>query len=96
MQETIFTNMTKDDFRSFIQDAISEILADSQTATPPTPQPERLLNIEDVCSLLQISKPTLHNWKREGWLPFHRIGSKVYFREREVLEAIKTHQPRRR
>jgi excisionase family DNA binding protein len=89
MQETIFTNMTKADFQAFIRGVIKEALTFQQEATTVAPQKDKLLNIDEVCSLLKISKPTLHNWKRDGRLPFHRIGSKVYFKEKEVLEAMK-------
>jgi excisionase family DNA binding protein len=87
--QTVLITLNGSDLESLIRKTIEDTL--SKVKQNPEPQPEynRLLNIQEVCSLLKVSKPTLHTWKREGRLPYHRMGAKVYFKEKEVIEAMK-------
>ena len=47
-----------------------------------------LFKIDEIAELLSVSKVTIHDWKRKGKVPFHRIGSRVYFKKSEVLESL--------
>jgi excisionase family DNA binding protein len=87
--QTILITLNEGDLESIIRNAIEDTL--SKVAPKPEPKPDNntLLTIPEVCTLLKVSKPTIHTWKREGRLPFHRIGAKVYFKEKEVIEAMK-------
>tara|TARA_R110002049_G_scaffold52229_1_gene146484 strand:+ start:185 stop:448 length:264 start_codon:yes stop_codon:yes gene_type:complete len=54
----------------------------------------QIISVKDVCSLLNISVPTIYRWESEGNLPFPklRIGpNKVGFRRSDV-EAFLTNQ----
>lgn len=57
----------------------------SQLAT----EGEDLLTLQEACSLFKRSAQTIHNWKRQGLLPFHRMGGRIYFKKSECLEALK-------
>lgn len=50
---------------------------------------EKLLKPKDVCELLHISNGTLFSWKKEGKIPFRRIGRRIFFVEKDVIEAMK-------
>lgn len=52
--------------------------------------PDVLLKIEDVCNLLKVSKVTIHKWKKEGKIPYHRISSRIFFKRSEVLSSLKS------
>lgn len=60
----------------------------------PTPQPQtvkdKLLTRKEVCTLLQVSLVTVHNWTKQGILNPYRIGNKLRFKESEVLEALQS------
>ncbi len=43
------------------------------------------IEVDEVCSILKISKVTLHKWKRQGKLPFYRLGSRILFRRSDVM-----------
>lgn len=79
----------KEEFRDLIRKSIREEL---QTYNPPPPQydPNELLTIQQVVDLLQISKVSLHSWKRDGRLPFLRMGRRVYFKRGEVMAAMES------
>ena len=38
----------------------------------PPREKEELITTEEACKLLGVSKPTLHNWKVRGDVPFYR------------------------
>ena len=55
-----------------------------------TKQEEKLLSIEEVCHLLKVSKVTIHKWKKQKKIISYRIGRKVYFKEYEIMNSIKS------
>lgn len=52
----------------------------------------------EVCKLLKITLPTLHDWRKQGVLRAYKIGSRVLYKEPEiiaVLEANGLHKHKR-
>ncbi|MFV0174509.1 MULTISPECIES: helix-turn-helix domain-containing protein [unclassified Empedobacter] len=49
---------------------------------------DKLLNREQVANILGKSVSTIDNYKRNGLLPFTKIGSAVYFKESDVLSSL--------
>lgn len=52
---------------------------------------ERLLDNQDVCQLLHISKRTLQRYRSSGELPYQTIYHKTYYRESDVEAFILSH-----
>jgi hypothetical protein len=52
---------------------------------------ETLLDNQDLCFMLNVSKRTLQRFRLSGRLPSHRINNKPYYLESEVLAFIKEH-----
>ncbi|GHV40659.1 hypothetical protein FACS1894179_07550 [Bacteroidia bacterium] len=44
----------------------------------------------DVCRALGISKRTLQTWRNNGKIPFAMLGGKVYYKEEDISELLKT------
>ncbi len=57
----------------------------------PTQQTDNdeLLQIQEAAKMLEVSISTLHTYKKNGAVPFHRIGRRVYFKKSEILESLK-------
>lgn len=53
--------------------------------------PDNYVDIESICQILKISKDSLRRYRKQGLIPFYKIGGKVYFLESEVKEALKKH-----
>lgn len=51
----------------------------------------RLLDNQDLCQLLHVSKRTLQRYRASGELPFQTIYHKTYYREPDVEAFIKLH-----
>ena len=52
---------------------------------------EVLLDNQDLCIMLNVSKRSLQRYRSLGWLPFQRIDQKTYYLQSEVEKFIKEH-----
>jgi hypothetical protein len=52
---------------------------------------ELLLDNQDLCMMLNVSKRSLQRYRSLGWLPFKRIDQKTYYLESEVEKFIREH-----
>jgi hypothetical protein len=50
---------------------------------------DKLLTAKDVKELFNISAPTLIAWRKEGKIIGHRIGTRVYYKQIELMAALK-------
>jgi excisionase family DNA binding protein len=46
------------------------------------------LTIAETAKLLRVSKPTINQWIKDGFLQSHKIGNRVLFKRDEVDEAV--------
>ncbi len=60
----------------------------TKNLTPNEPQNEELLTIDEVCSYLRCSKPTLWNWDRKNILKPIRIGRLVRYKKSQIENFI--------
>lgn len=51
-------------------------------------QTERLLTIEEVCQIAQVSRQTVNRWQRSGVVPYHKIGKAVRFKYSDVMRFL--------
>jgi hypothetical protein len=57
---------------------------------------ERLMDNQDVCQLLHVSKRTLQRYRDSGELPFHTIYHKTYYREQDVEAFVRLNFEKRK
>ena len=62
----------------------------------PTYNGELLLDNQDLCLMLNITKRSLQRYRSLGWLPYQKIDQKTYYLECEVEKFIKEHFEKRR
>ena len=90
MTDIIMHTITPDQLKQILIEAILE--AQSVISNPQQPQPdqdEELIKIEEASKLLNVSKATIHAWKKAGLIPFHRISNKIYFKKNEIINSLK-------
>jgi hypothetical protein len=53
---------------------------------------EKLLSPKEACQLFQpkISLPTLAKWEKDGRIPCHRLGGRIYYKKSEVIGSLET------
>ena len=63
----------------------------NQNTHTPAPVPketiEDFITAKEVSIILGISLVTLHKWKKDGKLKFHRFGSRIRFKKSEILNT---------
>jgi hypothetical protein len=52
---------------------------------------EKLLDNQDLCFMLHVSKRTLQRYRTEGGLPFLKYGQKIYYKAADVREFVYSH-----
>lgn len=52
---------------------------------------ERLLDNQDLCELLNTSKRSIQRYRSSGTLKYQLLWHKVYYKESDVQEFLKTH-----
>jgi Helix-turn-helix domain len=94
MDRTIFTSINVDDLTDIIKKCILEAVSDSNKETTKELPSDDLLNIEDIQKIFNVSKVTVHKWKKKGLIPFYKMNRKVYFKKSEVISSM-THKKRK-
>ncbi len=52
---------------------------------------ERLLDNQDLCELLNTSKRSIQRYRSSGTLKYRMLWHKVYYKESDVQEFLRTH-----
>jgi hypothetical protein len=94
MVGTIFTNLNVDELSEIIKKCISEVVSATNKVKPQELPTDDLLNIDDIQKIFNVSKVTVHKWKKKGLIPFYKMNRKVYFKKSEVIDAM-THKKRK-
>ena len=53
---------------------------------------EELLTVREVSELLSITVQTVHFYKKQGILPYHKIAGRTYLKRKEVVAALQGYQ----
>ena len=94
MEGAIFTSLNIKELEELIKKCISEVISlngKEQTNVIPI---DDLLNIEDIQKIFNVSKVTVHKWKKKGLIPFYKMNRKVYFKKSEVISSM-SHKKRK-
>jgi len=87
------------DSRATIQDISPETMASLEasmfrmaTAAIQEVMKAQLLSPAEACKMFQpaITKLTLSKWAKDGLIPEHRIGGRIFYKRGELLESVKT------
>lgn len=57
---------------------------------------EKLLKVEEVCDLLQVSRSLVYKWVHYDFVPYIKLGSSVRFKISALEEWIKKRERRGR
>ncbi len=74
------------DFKRVIEEIVESNI--SKFSLPKNQNLNILLSRKETAKLLCISLPTLNEWTKTGILKAHRIGNRVLYKEKEVIEAL--------
>jgi len=80
--------MSHHELKDLISQSVRECLQKYLKIEPP--EDDRLLKIGEIVEYLGVSKVTIYNWKKQGKIPFHRMGRRIYFKKSEILKGFLT------
>lgn len=95
MQNLVILADSPGAFRGLLRSTLLELLP---SPLAPAATPDSLLSMAEACEELGVSKTTLTEWKKNGIVPFVRLGRRIYFERAKVLDAGRSHakyQPRK-
>jgi excisionase family DNA binding protein len=89
------TNITEQEFREFLKDALKEILGDKLGAIKEQ-QPE-ILDVQQAARFLKMKITTLYEKTSRKLIPHFKKGNKLYFHLSELQQwinegKVKTHE----
>ncbi len=87
---SVITQLYNVDPVSYKQEIINElrtVLLEELKNIQPQPEKE-YLSRDEVCEMLKVSKPTLHNWAKEGVLIPLKIGNRVLYLKSEIEDSL--------
>lgn len=87
MQGIVLDSIRRDELENIVKECIREEL-EAQASSTSSNEEEELIDSKEAASLLRVSTVTLHHWKKQGRIPYYRIGSRIRFKKKEVLEAL--------
>ena len=94
MNQHVLISLTKEELQSMITECVNQALSShnlhttAPTQTAEVPITAALLTIKDMCDLFKVSKVTIHNWRKQGKLPYRKKGRRVYFVEQDVMNSM--------
>lgn len=86
-EQMVLIPVTLDTLKNILQEVVDNSL---QKQTQQTIE-AGLLSPAETCKIFNpaISKVTLHSWTKDGLIPVHRIGGRIFYKHAEVIEAAK-------
>lgn len=85
MEATNFT-INKEELKQLIEDAVYK-------ANCTQPKLEyNIITEKELSERLNITKVTLHKYRRQGKIPFSQVGRTIRYDYKEVMEALKHKQ----
>jgi len=83
---------SKNEFKSMIKEAVTKVLNENlpkMNGRKKDFEPDdQLLTRKEVMKMLHVSHSTLYHYQRKEILPFLKIGNRVYFKKKDILDNI--------
>ena len=91
MDKTVLISLPIEDLQTVIIDCVNSCLRNNkQESKTPTNQPEQLLTIDEVATLLHLTKPTVYSKVSKNELPgVCKQGKRLYFDRQTIIDWIK-------
>ena len=87
----IIVQLDSEQLSNLIQSSVRKVLKETPPQTvEPTEQPEQLLTIDEVATLLHLTKPTVYSKVSKNEMPgVCKQGKRLYFDRQTIIDWIK-------
>ena len=80
--------LTVEEFENLQSDIIDKKFKEYSSKNTASPITEELLKINEAADFLHVTTRTINTWKKSGRIPFHYIGSRIFYRKSELESAL--------
>ena len=88
MQQIAITQLTPQDLKQLIKEAIQEELASYEESLSKT-EVDRLNSRKKTAKkIFDVNLSTLHRWTQQGKIKAHAIGNRIYYKDSSIEEAL--------
>jgi excisionase family DNA binding protein len=87
MNHNLFIQIPRDEFNTQLEAMVQKAVKNGMRNQSQF----QLVTIEELMETLKVTKMSIHNWRKEGWLPYYKLGSSVRFNLEDVMKAIEQH-----
>ena len=88
MQQIAITQLTPQDLKQLIKEAIQEELASYEESLSNT-EVDRLNSRKKTAKkIFDVNLSTLHRWAQQGRIKAHAIGNRIYYKDSSIEEAL--------
>ena len=87
MTQIMLTGMNLSDLLEKIGQVVKKEL-DKVLHNDEKPKATKYLTRKEVANLVNVTLPTLNEWTKLGWLQSYKIGSRVLYKESEIMASI--------
>lgn len=88
MEQTVFISLKIDELTELIRKGVTDAFSSQTKGKELISSEDDLLKIEDIQRIFNVSKVTVHKWKKKGLIPFYKMNRKVYFKKSEVISSM--------
>ena len=74
-----------DKFREIIKEEITK-----NAKEPSDFKESPFIKIDEVCKILQVTKPTIYQWVKKDLINIYKVSSRSYFNKEEILDFLKS------
>lgn len=89
MQQTLTIQITLEELEYLIRRVVTEAFREELSKTKSKEKDGPLLSIVQAALLLGVSKVTIWNYRKQGKIKARKIGRRVLFDKKELLDATK-------
>jgi excisionase family DNA binding protein len=79
----IIIELEKDELRLLVEEAVQSVIEKNTIKEEPADVPD-ILNVEQVCRLLNMKKSTLYQKTHKSEIPFSKKGKALYFSRKDI------------
>jgi len=96
MQQIAITQLTPQDLKQLIKEAIQEELASYEESLSKT-EVDRLNSRKKTAKkIFDVNLSTLHRWTQQGRIKAHAIGNRIYYKDSSIEEALVEIKPKKK
>lgn len=85
MKKLIIENISLDELKDLIQDALQKVVGSGNNE-------DEFLNIQEASAFTKIPVTTIYDYTSNQKIPFHKKGKKLFFIKQELSQWLKTSQ----